>query len=883
MSSAISYLRVTRGKPRNGAIRYRYTLCDLPDTPSYDQIRNQQSRDKLESNLRNAAERLRQTHDAGPRVDGEFTFADLGDILARYYLPPDVVDYLFRSTTPLVVETNDPEVPWEIVLFQGQTLGAYRPVSRTVHARQATPAGTARWGQQRHALIIGDTLGKSPASDHEARELDTTLKGYRDPYDTVTLRGSDGTKHAISSLLQHGVEFLHLAGHVTYDKQHRKESAIICANNEPLTITDIRSLRGTYAFVFIDGCNGGRAAQSSGDGPSATYNAVGDIADYLLSSGGRDVEGLAIPFLEGGASIFISTLWRVRDTSAYRFAHAFYQQALQGMAIGEALRRVKETWLREHPDDPSWAAYILYGNPLLTLDTVRDPERLDAPATRTVSRYNLVSIPQRDFAAGGIFRNARAEQFFRRFAPDPELTLSDEARRILEETLSWVDRMNWSMITRFDFLVGMARVKGGMVERGLAALGSSTEALCELNVEKFGHGKRRADQPIVSSGVFAAIMRAVGKSAKRDSTTISEDDMVSALLDLPPTGSVRVVFQSLRIDDGQTLLAAARGELSATPPAAQRPPRVSSGALLVSPRRNTKIDVTPRSMLRDLRAEITNAQPLDAIPPFVGREDELFELLRALSSTDDVPHVVVYGPPGVGSRALAYHLAARLVFHPEASETAAIANWDLMALRLTRDSQKISEWLPNEVQELPNPTIILLEDLPALLSYEGVAETIHAMQRHPNLRLLATAHTDDYRLVRRQFAGIAELFTPTLLDPPREDEALRMVEAHLPSLERHFQLRIAPEAPRAALAIWRAESPLVLPGAALTRLERACARKVNRGAPQVSDESAEPQENLGELPGVPPVPGQNVALSTRPSAAPLTVTAQDVHEATPLM
>jgi CHAT domain len=879
MSSAISHLRVTRRKLRNGTIRYRYILGDLPDAPYCDQTRNQQSRAELESHLRNAAETLGQAQDAGPRVAGELTFADLGDMLGRDYLPPQVVTYLFGSTDPLFIETDDPEFPWDIVRFQGQTLAAYRPIGRTVPRLRTIPVGIQHWGQQRRALLIGDSLSNSPNAAREVDELTVALERYHDRYETTPLLGGDATKHAISSALQHGVEFLHVAGHVTYNKAERNKSAITCASAMPsgelFTADEIRSLKGIYAFVFLDGCNGGRAAQNSGiraDDPARA--GIDEIAEYLLSAGGRDVEGLAIPFLEGGASIFISTLWRVRDAAAYAFAHAFYQQALQGMAIGEALRRVKDSWLHDRPGDPSWAAYVLYGNPLHTLDTVRDPNQLDQPTTHTAGHFMMPSIPSLGSRAAGVFRNPRTEQFFRRFEPDPEITLSENARQILEGTLSWVDKTGWRMITRLDLFVGMARVPGGMVERGLTALGSSTQALCELNIEIFGTSNQRAEQPYVSPGVYTTLMRAVDKCAKRDATMVSEDDMVAALLDLPPSGSLQDVFQILRLDDGKTLLAAARDEIAADNLPQRRAPRLSSARLLRTPRGNAKLDATPRNLLRDLRAEINNAHRLGVIPPFVGRETELFEVLRTLASADDVPHVVIHGAPGAGSRSLAYHLAVRLVLQPDASDTAAIAHWDLAALRLTRESSKVSEWLPDEVSQLRNPTIILLEDLPTLLSFDGVAETIQQMQQHPNLRLLVTAHTDEYRRVRREFHAIADALTPTLLEPPRDEEALHMVASHLPQLQGHYQVRIAPEAQRVAVEMWRAESPLVLPGAALIRLERACARKVNQ-----FDGGDTSWDGLGEMSAPPQAIGHGGALETRPSNATPTVTEQDVRAA----
>lgn len=101
-----------------------------------------------------------------------------------------------------------------------------------------------------------------------------------------------------------------------------------------------------------------------------------------------------------------------------------------------------------------------------------------------------------------------------------------------------------------------------------------------------------------------------------------------------------------------------------------------------------------------------------------------------------------------------------------------------------------------------------------------------------------------------------------------------MVASHLPQLQGHYQVRIAPEAQRVAVEMWRAESPLVLPGAALIRLERACARKVNQ-----FDGGDTSWDGLGEMSAPPRAIGHGGALETRPSNATPTVTEQDVRAA----
>jgi hypothetical protein len=95
--------------------------------------------------------------------------------------------------------------------------------------------------------------------------------------------------------------------------------------------------------------------------------------------------------------------------------------------------------------------------------------------------------------------------------------------------------------------------------------------------------------------------------------------------------------------------------------------------------------------------------------------------------------------------------------------------------------------------------------------------------RHPNLRFLATSRYDAYQNVLTDHPAIASMITAVDLIPPRPEEAAAMVTAHLARLQSRYGVVIEPGALAAALELWSSEKPLVLPGAALARLDRAAA------------------------------------------------------------
>ena len=95
--------------------------------------------------------------------------------------------------------------------------------------------------------------------------------------------------------------------------------------------------------VFINAC---RSA-----GLTATYNRL---------------DGWASKFLEAGAAAFIGSLWAVSDGTAREFAQELYGQLQAGSSLGEAVMRARQV-AASQPDDPTWLAYTVYGDPRATV------------------------------------------------------------------------------------------------------------------------------------------------------------------------------------------------------------------------------------------------------------------------------------------------------------------------------------------------------------------------------------------------------------------------------------------------------------------------------------------------------------------------------------
>ena len=77
-------------------------------------------------------------------------------------------------------------------------------------------------------------------------------------------------------------------------------------------------------------------------------------------------DGWATKFLDAGAAAFIGSLWAVSDGAAREFAQEVYRQLQAGSSLGKAVMQARHI-AASQPDDPTWLAYTVYGDPRATV------------------------------------------------------------------------------------------------------------------------------------------------------------------------------------------------------------------------------------------------------------------------------------------------------------------------------------------------------------------------------------------------------------------------------------------------------------------------------------------------------------------------------------
>jgi tetratricopeptide (TPR) repeat protein/class 3 adenylate cyclase len=269
------------------------------------------------------------------------------------HLPPHI---------PLVLATNDPELPWELLHDGTAHLALQRPLGRQLLTAQLPTASSIVPSHRHTFLFISNPTGDLPEADNEALALMDAFDSLADIFEAKFLGRSQATRLNVREALASGrYDLIHYSGHA-------RPGALLLADGELAAAEIQHTLRGK-PFIFLNACRSARNKDSASPLPYSN----------------QATQDMATAFILGGASGFIGTLWPVFDDRSRTFAEKFYNHARQGLSVGQALQ---QTRLHTNPD-PLWAAFVLVGDPNLTLIRTTGHEK----RTMTALVVTLAGLP----------------------------------------------------------------------------------------------------------------------------------------------------------------------------------------------------------------------------------------------------------------------------------------------------------------------------------------------------------------------------------------------------------------------------------------------------------------------------------------------------------
>ncbi len=294
----------------------------------------------------------------------------VGKEMYRLLIPEPMQDYLIDNECSLIITANDLELPYELMSYEDKFLCLERPVARmpmgTAFPRIPRTARTEP--KLRFLLIHSDPLGNLPAAKAEIEEVEQSLRqDWQEHIEIEVIKPDEATGPHLNDVLREGTfDVIHYAGHAYFDETDADLSGLLLFDEDYFRSTKgerreqhfmaqkIRRLLEGRPLVFLNACQSTRTANEK---------QPQKVGDYLQGP----AEGLAAAFIYGGALGCIGANWPIYDTAAAKFATTFYSNVIKGYMIGEAMRRARVEIRKQFPDNITWAAFVLYGDPTFRL------------------------------------------------------------------------------------------------------------------------------------------------------------------------------------------------------------------------------------------------------------------------------------------------------------------------------------------------------------------------------------------------------------------------------------------------------------------------------------------------------------------------------------
>jgi len=807
--------------------QYRFRL-DLPDSPSaagqeyvtdltsemLERLRRalqaaaQQMQTSASTDLRNQTTKLSVVNDSLQAL-GRFLF----DVL----LPSPLQDVLRIHDGALILSTHTPDIPWELLFDGGQKTGRYlsrylsvgrllspmRSVTRRASLSERSQRKGGKWEPQAlSVLFLVNPTGEHTRAEEEVAALCTTLPEtisriilYRQQANPLEMRmrlSSDSPQvlHYAGPAPTGNAELL-LAGSSRLDESIA-EQLLQASTRRPL--------------VFL--------SHHESERPQGRNGGVS------LSQQERDelMEQLAGKLIAAGAAAVVTMRWPVSTLHLQEFTALFYQEIADGVPVGESMRRARSTIAQRHPDDTSWAAYVLYGNPA---------QRLAVSSRTSKERHIEADL------------NGLDESH-----PVPAVPSSSNAldRRFLQEVLGIAlveaRRMHKDYLGTPHLFIALTKLDGGCTQDALRNLPGnfSPKQVRDVIRLALGSGKASSDTPILPTRRCKEILQTAERIALDSSSALIDERSIAQAVLSEGDGVTHELLTKLGINPSQLieliLVSNARSLLELVPSISANPVVPIELPVGISPEGAPK---GGNSLLERLGRDLTRLASMRQLTPLIAREKEIRQLMQTLMLKDRNNPVLI-GDSGVGKTTIVGGLAQRIVDGRVPVELRGKRLIELSASTLvagTKYRGEFEERLLKVLEEAESSgNIILFIDEMHLLIGTGraadgsidAAGILKPALAGGRLRCIGATTPQEYRMIEKD-AALERRLRPITIEEPSTEEALAVLTGMRDLYEQHHHVTITKEALQAAVLLSVQYLPnLRLPDKACSVLDEACSQ-----------------------------------------------------------
>jgi len=246
----------------------------------------------------------------------------------------------------LLITSDEPWIPWELIK-------PYRYDDLTEEEESddflCQTFEVCRW-----------LAGRGPVGEIQVEETRIVVPSLDLPYvekerDYFVQLAQKGIVHSgeplqnvqeVTAFAQHGqAQVVHIATHGEFDPAHPNRSSIHLQDGaltpDLFRGSNVQGWRKQKPILFLNTCHGGRM--------NFDLCGLGGWAQKMVG--------------EIGIGAFIGAQWEIHDRLASAFAIQFYEGLQAGQTLGQAFHGARQHIRVLEPENPTWLAYTLYGDP----------------------------------------------------------------------------------------------------------------------------------------------------------------------------------------------------------------------------------------------------------------------------------------------------------------------------------------------------------------------------------------------------------------------------------------------------------------------------------------------------------------------------------------
>ena len=225
--------------------------------------------------------------------------------------------------------------------------------------------------------------------------------------------------------------------------------------------------------------------------------------------------------------------------------------------------------------------------------------------------------------------------------------------------------------------------------------------------------------------------------------------------------------------------------------------------------RKTKKEKSETPNLDQFGRDLNQLARENKLDPIIGRETEIERVIQVLSRRKKNNPILI-GEPGVGKTAIAEGLAQQIVENkvPEILKDKRICTLDLASVVAgTKYRGQFEERLKSIINEIRDAedVIIFIDEVHTIVGAGGAEGAIDASNMlkpalsRGEFRCIGATTLDEFRKHIEKDGALERRFQPILINPPTEEETIKIIFGLRDKYEAHHRVKIGDDAVRAAV------------------------------------------------------------------------------------